>query len=228
VTSAAKSVVLLDAFGTLIGLRPPLPRLRRRLADAGYDYPDEVLAAALAAEMRFYRANHDAGRDAESLAELRRSCARVLGAQLGGSVPPVEVLTDCLMSSIEFVLLPDVLPTLDALQERGLRLAVVSNWDYELPVEFERLGVAERFEAVAVSASLGVGKPDPAIFRWALERLGAGPEEALHCGDHPEKDCAGARAAGIEALLLDRDDRHPDAPCPRIRTLAELPALLRP
>jgi putative hydrolase of the HAD superfamily len=215
--------VLLDAFGTLVGLDPPLPRLAARLADEGFAGPQEVIASALDAEMRFYRANHDRGCDADSLLGLRRECAAVLGEGLGPGAPDLERLTCCLLESIEFVLLPDALPALDALAAAGYRLAMVSNWDYDLPAELERLGIADRFEAVAVSAALGVGKPRPEIFQHALERLGVAPGEAVHCGDRPERDCAGAHAAGVRAILVDRAGSHPEAACPRIASLADLP-----
>jgi len=218
--------VLLDAFGTLVGLDTPVPRLRRRLAGEGYEYPESVVAEALRAEMVYYRERHDEGRDAASLAALRRRCASVLGRGLGRPRPPLDLLTACLLDSLEFVLLPDALPALDMLRDNGHRLAVVSNWDYDLPQELERLGVAGRFEAVAVSATVGAGKPDPAIFRWALDRMGVPPEAAVHCGDHPDKDCQGARSAGIGAVLLDREGRFPDAECTRIRSLTELPPAL--
>jgi HAD superfamily hydrolase (TIGR01509 family) len=218
--------VLLDAFGTLVGLDPPLPRLAAQLAAEGFVRPHEAIAAALDAEMRFYRANHDRGRDAESLLALRRECAAVLGEGLGPGAPDLERLTRCLLDSLEFVLLPDALPALDALAAAGHRLAIVSNWDYDLPAELARLGIADRFEAVAVSAVLGVGKPRPEIFRHALDLLGVAPEEAVHCGDQPDQDCAGAHAAGVTAILVDRAGRFPRAACPRIAALTELPAAI--
>ena len=223
-TRAAVRAVLLDAFGTLVGLDPPLPRLTAHLAAEGFVGPQEAIAAALDAEMHYYRANHDRGRDAESLLALRRECAAVLGDGLGPGAPDLERLTRCLLDSLEFVLLPAALPALDALAAAGHRLAIVSNWDYDLPAELARLGIANRFEAVAVSAALGVGKPRPEIFRHALDLLGVTPQEAVHCGDQPDRDCAGAHAAGVPAILVDRAGRHPDAACPRIAALTDLPA----
>jgi putative hydrolase of the HAD superfamily len=222
-TAAPVNAVLLDAFGTMVGLDPPLPRLTAQLAAEGFVHPQEAIAAALEAEMRFYRANHDRGRDADSLLALRRECAAVLGEGLGPGAPDVDRLTRCLLDSLEFVLLPDALPALDALAAAGYRLAVVSNWDYDLPAELARLGIADRFEAVAVSAALGLGKPRPEIFLHALDLLGVAPEQAVHCGDQPDRDCAGARAAGVAAILVDRERRHPDAACPRIAALTDLP-----
>jgi 2-haloalkanoic acid dehalogenase type II len=214
--------VLLDAFGTLVELRAPVPRLRALLAGAGHHHPQERVAAALAAEIRHYRRHHDRGRDAASLAVLRRECAGVLAQALGPDVPPLGRLTEMLVESLRFTLLPDVVPALDALAARGVRLGVVSNWDCSLASVLDELGVAGRFEAVSASAVVGAGKPDPAIFRDALAQLGVPAARALHCGDHPEFDCAGARAAGVRAVLIDRAGRLPDGPCPRIRALGEL------
>jgi len=103
-----------------------------------------------------------------------------------------------------------------------VRLAVVSNWDCSLPAVLASLGVADRFDAICASAPVGAAKPDPAIFHHALGLLGVRPENALHCGDSLDADCAGARAAGLRAVLIDRSAVLSTGPCPRISTLAEL------
>jgi putative hydrolase of the HAD superfamily len=69
-----------------------------------------------------------------------------------------------------------------------------------------------------------VEKPDPRLFRLALQRAGAAPEEAVHVGDLYEVDVVGARAAGIRAILLDPAGLYPEADCPRVRSLGELAA----
>jgi putative hydrolase of the HAD superfamily len=99
---------------------------------------------------------------------------------------------------------PDVVPALEVLRARGLRLAVVSNFDERLPGILDGLGLAARLDAVVVSSALGWAKPHPAIFRHALERLGVAPARALHVGDRPLEDVEGAQAAGMRALLLRR------------------------
>ena len=119
----------------------------------------------------------------------------------------------------------DVLPALDALERRGLSLAVVSNWDSQLPALLEKLGLAARFQVLSVSAVEQTGKPEPEIFLRTCGRLSVSPGEALHVGDSLREDYAGARAAGLSALLLDRQDRHPEIP-ERIRSLSELPGRL--
>lgn len=224
-SAAMSPAVLLDAFGTLIGLDPPVPRLTKRLGQEGFDYSEAVVARSLEAEMRYYREHLDDGRDAGSLAALRRRCAAVLGEGLP-EPPGLDLLTRCLVESLEFVLLPDALAALDTLRDLGHRLAMVSNWDYTLPDELDRLGIADRFEVVAVSATLGMAKPDPAIFTWTLERLGVAATDAVHCGDRPDKDGAGARAAGIRAVIVDRGDRFTHTACRRISALSDLPAAI--
>lgn len=218
--------VLLDAYGTMLTLEPPAPVLARFLADEGCLHPEEAVAEALRAEILFYRANHDLGRDAASLADLRRRCAAVVARHLGGPLPPLDRLAELLVASLRFVLLPDALPALDALRAAGLRLAVVSNWDCSLPEELARLGILDRFEVAGVSAIVGARKPGPALFHHVLGELGLPPEAVVHCGDRPDMDCLGARQAGLSAVLVDRAGRLGDGPCPRIRSLTELPGLV--
>lgn len=215
-------VVLLDAYGTLLDLPDPAPRLRELLAAAGHPHPRARVASALRDEIAYYRAHHDRGRDEDSLAALRRDCARVLAAGLGGDAPEPERLAALLLESLRFRLFPDVVPALDALAAAGLRLAVVSNWDCSLPGVLAEVGIAGRFDVVAVSALAGAAKPDPAIFHHALRALGTPPAAAIHCGDLPHADCAGARRAGIRGVLLDRAGTLPPGQCPRIGGLAEL------
>jgi len=220
--------VLLDAYGTLLDLPDPVPRLRALLAGAGHPHTHARVRRALRAEIAYYRANHDRGRDADSLEALRCDCARVLARGLGDDAPPPERLAALLVDSLRFTLFGDVVPALDALAGAGLRLAVVSNWDCSLPGVLRDLGVAGRFEAVTVSATAGARKPEPEIFHRALEALGIAPAAALHCGDLPHADCEGARGAGIRAVLLDRSGTLPPGPCPRIGALSDLAKWTKP
>jgi putative hydrolase of the HAD superfamily len=101
----------------------------------------------------------------------------------------------------------DSIPALEELRCNGTRLGIVSNWDSRLPQLLELLELAAYFDTVVVSHIEGVEKPDPALFRRALERLAAQPRQTLHVGNAEELDVAGARAAGIDAVLLDRKRR---------------------
>jgi putative hydrolase of the HAD superfamily len=99
---------------------------------------------------------------------------------------------------------PEVREVLASLRRRGLRLAVISNWDSRLPGLLDSLGLREYFDDVLVSALEGVEKPAPAIFERATGRLGVQPSESLHVGDSPLDDYRGAESAGLCALLVDR------------------------
>jgi putative hydrolase of the HAD superfamily len=98
---------------------------------------------------------------------------------------------------------PEVPDCLKRWRQRGLKLAVVSNFDSRLPGLLEGLELAALVDTVVVSSSAGAAKPDPAPFRLALEALGVEPQEAWHVGDS-EEDAAGAAAAGLRCLLVQR------------------------
>ncbi len=155
---------------------------------------------AVRAEMAFYRDHSHEGRDEESLAALRQAAAQVLSQNLGQEVP-AETLVD----SIRFDPFPEAAAALAALRERGLTLVCVSNWDVSLSDVLERCGLAEHFDGFATSAQAGALKPDPAVFRLGLEIAGCSADRVLHVGDTVEEDVAGAQAAGIRALHIDRD-----------------------
>jgi putative hydrolase of the HAD superfamily len=125
--------------------------------------------------------------------------------------------------SENFDLYEDVLPVLDELRGAGLKLGLVSNGARDLAefVRHHRLDV----DVAVASRYHGKVKPDPTIFQKALDRLGVSAAEAAMVGDQPEDDIAGARAVGIRAFLLDREDRHPEVE-DRLPTLYALPAAL--
>ena len=115
---------------------------------------------------------------------------------------------------------PEVPGVLRMLRERGLRLAVISNWDDRLPGLLNALGLGELFEVTIVSGELGRHKPDPAIFRAALARLDLPADRVLHVGDDFDADVRGARAAGLRAAWLRRGDA--DSAADQLGDLAEL------
>ncbi|MFT3927312.1 MAG: HAD family hydrolase [Myxococcales bacterium] len=116
---------------------------------------------------------------------------------------------------------------LGAALERALRahvrLGVVSNSEGQLAALFERLGLSRYFEHVVDSGLEGVRKPDPEIFRRALARFGIDAKDALYAGDIPQVDVDGARAAGMEAVLVDPFGHYADyAGAPRFPSVVEL------
>jgi putative hydrolase of the HAD superfamily len=189
--------VFLDALGTLVELEPPWISLRDLVPG---EVSDERLVEALKAEMAYYKEHAHEGRDEASLGELRERCAAIVSEKLG-----MDVTVDELVAAIRFSAYPDAIPALRGLRERGLRLIAVSNWDCSLPRVLDGCGLGYLLDATVTSAETGSRKPDPRIFERALELAGCGPGEALHVGDTAEEDVAGARAAGIRPLLIERD-----------------------
>jgi putative hydrolase of the HAD superfamily len=122
-----------------------------------------------------------------------------------------------------FDLFEDTLPTLDELRRHGLKLGLVSNTGRDLDAFVEHHGL--QVDAVVASGTHGKIKPHPAIFQTALERLGVSAAEAAMVGDSVEDDVEGARALGMRAFLVDRDDRYPDIE-DKLTDLRELPAAL--
>jgi len=195
---------LLDAVGTIVELERPWPHLIAELAARDVVVGDDRAREAMLAEMAYYRAHHDEAGNRAGLRDLRRRCAAVVQDVLGTSLPLDEV-EEVLLAAIRFRPYPEVPGVLAALRERGARLAVVSNWDVSLHDVLERTGLRPLVDAVVISAEFGAAKPDPAIFRAALERVEATASEALHVGDSLVADVEGARAAGVEAVFVARD-----------------------
>ena len=123
-------------------------------------------------------------------------------------------------------LFPDVLATLDRLDGAGLRMGVVSNFEEWVERLLESLGVTRYFDVRVISGVEGVEKPDPKIFKLALERMDVGPEESVHVGDSPQFDVEPAASVGMTGVLLDRRGRFPDHTGLRITSLDELPDML--
>jgi putative hydrolase of the HAD superfamily len=118
--------------------------------------------------------------------------------------------------------------TLERLRAAGLRLGVVSNSDGRVEAALRAAGLRDCFDVVLDSALFGAEKPDPAIFRAALEALRVAPDEALYVGDLYEVDVVGARAAGMEAILLLPESAAAPAGVRRIASLASLADQLLP
>lgn len=116
--------------------------------------------------------------------------------------------------------------TLDALRDRGYRLAVISNADGRVESLLDAVGLRPWFEFVIDSTTVGIDKPDPRIFRLATDRMGVDPSEAVYVGDIYEIDVQGARAAGMRAILVDPLWRWNELDCARVRGIHELPETL--
>jgi putative hydrolase of the HAD superfamily len=121
-----------------------------------------------------------------------------------------------------YALFDDVAPTLAALRDAGPVLGVVSNFEEWLERLLGQLGVLESFDVRVISGLEGMEKPDPRIYRLALQRAGVEPSEAAFVGDSPEFDVDPPAAIGMFPVLIDRRDRYPGFTGPRIRSLTDL------
>ncbi len=122
-------------------------------------------------------------------------------------------------------LYPDVVPCLDALEERGLRLGVITARPDAKRV-LAPLAILDRFEVVVDAFTARSAKQDPTAFELALEMAAITASAAVHVGDQIDRDVVPATEAGLTAVLLDREERHPEAQVLRLHDLHGLPALL--
>jgi len=216
------AAILFDAGGTLIHVDG-----ERFCAAAGLAWEeasfDSAETAAVDAVARSARSNRSST-DAERLPVFLEAILAGLG------VPAAErpraaraVALEHRRSNLWSRAYPDAPAALSTLSRRGYRLAVVSNADGRVRSLLERAGLSPHFELVVDSAEVGFEKPDPRIFLAATGRLGIEPSRCAYVGDIYEIDFVGARAAGLDALLIGPGAAPEGAP--RVARLADLPGL---
>lgn len=138
-----------------------------------------------------------------------------------------EELSPALVTQFEketrWTLIEGVNELLATLASRDITLGIVANWDSKLSALAEALGIRNCFKLILASEDVGVEKPDPQIFRIALERLSLSdtPNSVLYVGNEYRADVTGARAAGLKPVLIDRANLYPHADCLRLTSLTE-------
>ena len=187
--------VTVDAMGTRDDLDRPVERLADALRARGQERSTEQVAEAFRREVAFYLEHKLDARDVESLAALRRECARVFLAGAEAALDPAMFSAD-FVGAMVFTPLEGAVAAVGRLRSAGLALACVSDWDIGLEEQLEKIGVDHLFDAIVTSAEAGAPKPEPALFEAALGRLGVTADRALHVGDG-DGDRAGAFAAGM-------------------------------
>jgi putative hydrolase of the HAD superfamily len=101
---------------------------------------------------------------------------------------------------------PDVLPALEYWQNQGIELGIVSNFDSRIYAVLQALSLDKFFTSVTISTEVAVAKPDAKIFEIALNKHNIKPQETWHIGDSYEEDYQGAKALGIKAILINREE----------------------
>jgi putative hydrolase of the HAD superfamily len=232
--NAMIKTIFFDAAGTL--MRPARP-VGESYALVAKGYGMEIPAAEAAARFRacFSSAPPLAFPNAESadIQKLERAWWKELVRRVfepyGRFVRFDDYFTELFAyfgEADSWSLYPETVETLAALKKRGLVLAVISNFDSRLFDILSGLGVASQFESIVISSRAGYAKPAPEIFHRALAIHRTRAEEAIHIGDSPDKDAAGATSAGLVGVLLDRRARLKSNSFPRVRDLAGLLPLI--
>jgi HAD superfamily hydrolase (TIGR01549 family) len=217
--------VLFDVDFTLAKPGPDLGPDGYRLLGKrfGLDLDPARYAEARAAAIETLEQHPELDHDEEVWVLFTERIIREMGGDSDRAYECAAEMTRAWEHAHNFELYEDTLPILEELRARGLLLGLVSNTGRDLTafVTHHELDV----DAALSSGAHGKVKPDPSIFRAALERLGVRPEEAAMVGDSPADDVEGARALGMRAFLVDRDDRFPEFEG-RLPDLRALPAAL--
>lgn len=120
------------------------------------------------------------------------------------------------------IILEDVVPTLKALRKAGFTLGVLTNRTDPVDEYIAKVGLVSHLDFFLAAGEIGVWKPDPGIFYYAMGVAGSKPGKTVYIGDNYYADVLGARNADIEGVLIDREDIFPEIDCPKITAIAEL------
>ena len=167
--------------------------------------------------------------------EYREKRLEMIRKGRNGDLSAIEyfALTKTPWHSEDEVPYPDAVPTLRELKRRGYKLGVIANQNYGTEMRLKNWNLLRFFEVIAASAELGMAKPDPAIFEWALKQADCSPQNAVMVGDRMDNDMEPANRLGMHSVRLKRglgayhepqsDDEVPEY---SISMLAELLDLL--
>ena len=227
------AAVFFDAGETLVHPQPTFPDLFARiLREQGHDVDAETVRERVHVVFdRFKRAA-----DTNELWTTTPERSRVFWHDVYGvfladlGISDGDGLVDRVYAAFtdlaNYVAFEDVPPVLETLLDAGLELGVVSNFEEWLERLLEELGMRHYFRVRVISGIEGMEKPDPRIFRLAMERAGVRPEESVYVGDNPVFDIGPAADVGMFPVLIDRRGRFPDADGTRITSMAQLPGVL--
>jgi len=225
--------VFFDAGETLVHPHPTFPDLFSKvLAREGYDVDTEMIRKRI--HIVSDRFAHAAETNELWTTTAERSRAfwydvyGIFFRELG--ISDANGLSDTVYAEFtdlaNYAVFEDVVPMLRRLRDAGLRLGVISNFEEWLERLLDQLGVREYFDVRVISGVEGMEKPDPRIFELAMSRAGVDAGSSVHVGDSPKFDVEPAAALGMLPVLIDRRERFPDAPGPRITSMQELPDVL--
>lgn len=222
--------ITLDLDDTLWDVGPVIERAERILWSwLGEHYPripgtytpEQAYALRMEVMEKHWEQSHD-------FRFLRR---KVLGQMAESVGYPADIAEDAFAvfdrARNEVEIFPEVLPALEWLTAHFFLVAVTNG-----NADLETIGIRHLFDDVVTAVDVGAAKPAPSIFLEGVSRAGVGVDEALHVGDHPEIDIAGAQQAGLRTVWVNRNGNgwpdHVARPDAVVATLAELTTLLEP
>ncbi|MGE0903498.1 MULTISPECIES: HAD family hydrolase [Dehalococcoides] len=223
--------VFFDLYNTLIGYQPSREEMTvKLLAELGYTINEDGLYLPVnKADEYFYQQN---AQKPISLRERAEQMAvwshyyRIILEEIG--IEPKPELINNLISrwknlKWEMTLYQDVIPCLENLKKRNLKIGLISNAEKDMSELFNKTGLNKYLETVVISQEVGATKPNPLIFQAALKKSGLTAKEVLYIGDQYQVDYMGAMNVGLNPVLLDRRNCYLDLKdCRRITGLAEL------
>jgi len=221
--------VMFDLGGTLIHLEPSKEVVfHRALVKHGHDAPLAEVAKAITAaerrfdeetknldgvhEDRFWKKYDDFVLDKVGYEGDRATFAKNVSCDFEEIVPVVN-------NWIEY---PDARPLLDDLRGRDLGIGLISNATDLARKVMDNLDLTRLFDPIVISSEVGFRKPDRRIFQLAAKKAKIPPSRIIYVGDRFAVDVVGAKAAGMNAILVDRMDYFPDVECLKVRSLEEL------
>jgi len=232
-------VIFFDAAGTLFHLKGSVADIYLRHAEPyGVRGTPEVLASVKTA---FVRAFADAPPPVFAVSDPKeiKRCERLWWFDVVHNVwyrvgmferfdEYFEEVFEAFGGPSYWALYPETLGVLKGLKEGGHELGIISNFDSRLFTVLRGLGLAELFDTITISSLAHAAKPAPKIFQLALDKHAMDPEEAVHVGDSRRDDVEGARKAGLQAVLIERESQlfASATNVPTIQSLEQLPALI--
>ncbi len=201
--------VIFDAEGTIVHIRPSVGRI---YADVLKNFGKEVEAEEV--EQRFRRLWPEIKSRLKEFSE--KTCYEFWRDAFFSTVYPwlegipgskaFELAYELFGSSKAFTKAPGIEEALVYLRRRGIKTAVLSNWDHRLHAVLKELGLYPYFDCVLAACEIGIGKPQKEAFLLTCDLLRVRPSEALMIGNDPEDDYRGAIAAGLSAYLYENED----------------------
>jgi putative hydrolase of the HAD superfamily len=201
--------------------------------EASLPLPIERVLAELEAERRWFWSDAERHRVGRSdLVAARRAIVSAALARLAIDDPAVIeaiVVAYGARAEADRSLLPGAIEALREIRSLGVRLVLVTNGAADAQgAKIRRFGLAELFDGQVIEGVLGIGKPDPAVYRHALAVVGAAAGDAWMIGDNLEWDVAAPQRLGLRGIWVDPQGRGlpPDAGCRPDAIVSGLPHLV--